>query len=303
MKLLTIISFLGLSGCAQRMANWAVGLERWRSNLEEKTIQVGEFNVRYLEGGQGPSVLLVHGFGGDKEHWTRFARKLTDNYHVIALDLPGFGESSRIQGLAYGAMEQAVRLEAFRKAAALGKVHVVGNSMGGMIAAVFVRQYPEQALSLTLIDSAGIRSPKPSDLYKELKEGRNPLLVQKREDMDRLFNFTFVNPPSIPSSVIDQLYAKSKEHYAWNQQIFAEISATPSIVEEALPFIKAPLLVIWGDKDRVIHVSCTKVIQKLKPEAEVKIISDCGHAPMIEKAEETSAIYREFLSRRFSQVL
>lgn len=294
---------LGSYGCAERMAQWAVGLERWRSNLEEKLVRVGEFDLAYLEGGQGPSLLLIHGFGGDKEHWTRFARKLTEHYRVIAIDLPGFGESSRVEGKSYGPNQQAERLEAFRQALNLGKIHVVGNSMGGMIAIVYARQHPEQTLSLSLLDSAGFRSPEPSELSKELREGRNPLLVKKREDMERLLQFTFVKPPYIPSSVLDVMYQKSSANYAWNQAIFAEISKAGPIGEEALPHIGAPILVLWGDSDRVIHPSSTKVIQKLQPSAEVHIIASCGHAPMIEKPEETAALISDFLSRHSAKAL
>jgi pimeloyl-ACP methyl ester carboxylesterase len=301
MKFLRIFLILGAfsqTGCAARLAEWAVGLERWRSNLEEKRVKVGDFEIAYLEGGQGPAAFLIHGFGGDKEHWTRFARQLTDRYHVIAVDLPGFGESSRIEGQSYGPKEQAARVEQLRAILGVEKMHIIGNSMGGMIAGVYAHQYQDRVLSLTLINSGGIRSPEPSELSRELAQGRNPLVVQTREDMDRLLDFSFYKRPFIPTLVIDRLYETSAPYQEWNRRIFKEIQASGAVVEEALPDLRMPVLVIWGENDRVIHVSSTKTVQKLKPDAEIKIIPECGHAPMIEKVDEAAGIVLEFFQRR-----
>ncbi len=302
MKILRIFLLLGAfsqTGCAARLAEWAVGVERWRSNLEEKMVKVGDFDVAYLEGGQGPTALLIHGFGGDKEHWTRFARQLTDSYHVIAVDLPGFGESSRIEGLSYAPKEQAARLDQFRAVLGLKKMHVLGNSMGGMIAGAYTRQYPDNVLSLILINSAGIRSPEPSELSRELAAGRNPLVVESREDMDRLLDFSFYKRPFIPDMVVDRLYENSAPRREWNRRIFKEIEAANTVVEDALPEINVPVLVLWGDKDRVLNVSATRTVQRVKPDAEIKILTDCGHPPMIERVYETAAIVLEFFQRRF----
>jgi abhydrolase domain-containing protein 6 len=300
LRMLVLLGAFSQTGCATRLAEWAVGIERWRSNLEEKRIQVDAFEIAYLEGGEGPTVLLIHGFGGDKEHWTRFARQLTERYRVIAIDLPGFGESSRLEGYSYAPREQAERLEKLRAALGIKRMHLVGNSMGGMIAGVYAREYQGQVLSLTLIDSGGIRSPEPSELSRELAQGRNPLVVESREDMDRLLDFNFHEKPFIPSVVVDQIYEKSFPRREWNRRIFSEIEDKDTIVEDALPHIQVPILVLWGNKDRVINVSATQTVKKVKPEAEIKILTDCGHAPMIERVEESSEIFLEFVQRRVS---
>ncbi|WP_141732804.1 alpha/beta fold hydrolase [Oligoflexus tunisiensis] len=298
LRMLVLLGAFSQTGCATRLAEWAVDVERWRSNLEEKRIKVGEFDIAYLEGGEGPTALLIHGFGGDKEHWTRFARQLTDRYHVIAIDLPGFGDSSRLDGYSYAPKEQAERIEQLRVAMRLEKMHLVGNSMGGMIAGVYAREHQDQVLSLTLIDSGGIRSPERSELSRELEKGRNPLVVETREDMDKLLDFNFHSKPFIPSVVVDHIYEKSFPRREWNRRIFKEIENKNTVVEDALPHIQVPILVLWGDKDRVINVSATETVKKVKPEAEIKILADCGHAPMIERVDETAEIFLEFLQRR-----
>ena len=107
--------------------------ERQMAGLSARQVQVGEFTVHYYEGGpaDAPTLLLIHGFGADKDNWLRFSRPLTANYHVIALDLPGFGQSSKIANAPYDLNAQVARLEAFVRQLGLKQVNVVGNSMGG----------------------------------------------------------------------------------------------------------------------------------------------------------------------------
>ena len=73
-------------------------MERSAAGLEQKSIEVGKLHIEYLEGGKGEVLLLLHGFGGNKDNWTRVAKYLTPHFKVIAPDLPGFGESSSDTG-------------------------------------------------------------------------------------------------------------------------------------------------------------------------------------------------------------
>jgi pimeloyl-ACP methyl ester carboxylesterase len=92
---------------------------------------VGKHTIVYLEGGRGESVLLLHGFGADKDNWNLFSRYLTKRYHVIAPDLPVFGESSKIWSDQYNISAQVERVHDFVKQLGLKSFHLAGNSMGG----------------------------------------------------------------------------------------------------------------------------------------------------------------------------
>lgn len=120
----------------------SISAERCRSGLSAKTVMVGDHRIAYLEGGEGPVVLLVHGFSGEKDHWTRFAKWLTPSYHVVIVDLPGFGESTKSWTAKYGILEQVGRLAGFIDALELGPVHLAGNSMGGTSRAPLRRANP-----------------------------------------------------------------------------------------------------------------------------------------------------------------
>jgi len=79
----------------------AIKAERYSAGLVQKEIQVDDHKIVYLEGGKGQTIVLLHGFGANKDNWTRFAKYLTGNYHLVIPDIPGFGESSQIKEVIY----------------------------------------------------------------------------------------------------------------------------------------------------------------------------------------------------------
>ena len=102
--------------------------ERQLAGLDSRNVQVGELNIHYYEGGpQGAeTILMIHGFGADKGNWLRFSRPLTARYHVVALDLPGFGDSSKPEG-SYDVGTQGARLTAFAYALGIHKLDIIGK--------------------------------------------------------------------------------------------------------------------------------------------------------------------------------
>src|SRR5471030_1702940 len=115
-------------------ARLGLALERRRSGLRLGDVQHQQqpgLRMPYLEGGSGDTLVLVHGFAGDKDNFTRMARFLTPHYRVICPDLPGFGDASRDPGASYAIAAQVERLRAFLDVHAPGRIHLGGNSMGG----------------------------------------------------------------------------------------------------------------------------------------------------------------------------
>ncbi len=268
---------------------------RGRAGLSKKSILVRRHTIVYLEGGAGGSILLLHGFGADKDNWNLFSKHLTKNYHVIAPDLPGFGESSKIWTDQYTIAMQVERVHEFAKEIGLTKFHLVGNSMGGLIAGVYAATQPDDLLSLGLLDPAGVTESEPSQFSLELGKGYNPLIVESISDYDKLLEFTFVKPPSLPGplkSYFAEMAVQRKDFY---KKIFIE--ATPgNQLETVMREIRAKTLILWGDRDRVLSASSASVLQKGIKKSNVIILKDCGHMPMLEKSEETARHYLEFIS-------
>ncbi|MNZ72942.1 Lipase 1 precursor [compost metagenome] len=268
-----------------------------RAGLSERSLQVGELDIRYYEGGpaKAQTVLLVHGFGADKNNWPRFARYLTERYHVIAVDLPGFGESSRPDNISYDVGSQAERLFDFTRALGIGRLHLVGNSMGGQIVAVFAARHPQQVLSLALFDNAGVQAPRQSELLQRLEQGENPLLLSKAEELPKLLDFVFVQPPQLPERLQRYLGERAVERSAFNRKIFVQLLERYIPLEPELPKITAPTLLLWGEQDRLLDVSSVDVMKPLLRQPSVVIMQNCGHVPMIERPEETARHYLAFL--------
>ncbi|MET1080090.1 MAG: alpha/beta hydrolase [Pseudomonas sp.] len=272
-------------------------VELHRAGLSPKQLQVDDLTIHYYEGGRADqeTLVMIHGFGANKDNWLRFARYFTSDYHVIALDLPGFGESSQ-PDVAYDAASQMERLVRVVKALGLGRVHLIGNSMGGQIAALYAARHPQGVASVALVDNAGITPPQQSELFARLQRGEpNPLVVKTAEDFPRLLDFVFVDVPSMPKALQQHFAQQAIANSGHYENIFRQLVEHPVPLEPELPNIQVPVLVLWGDRDRTLHVSSVEVMRPLLRQSRVVIMKDCGHVPMLERPEETAGHYQAFL--------
>lgn len=254
-----ILSFT--TACSQEDVTYsALRLEQKIARLDRKTMQLGDHEVTYLEGGQGPTIVMLHGITADSGNWTRFARYYTDNYRVVIPDLPGFGESSRIPTASYSIPAQSERVRAFMQALGVQQFHLVGNSMGGYIGAYYAAQYPDTVLSLGLFDAAGVDAPQRTAFMEDLYAGRpNQMLPTDREDFRRVLKLVMEDPPYIPGFAIDVLADKALKHREFNRKVFAELQQQQLDLAPLLPKIKAPTLLLWGEQDRVLDPSAIPV--------------------------------------------
>jgi abhydrolase domain-containing protein 6 len=290
---LAVVAYFTLPGLLMK---WAVESERKAAGLQLKSLRVGDHEIAYLDGGHGEPILMVHGFAANKDNWTRFAKFISPVYRVVALDLPGFGESTCLENASYSIEDQAKRLNQFADAVGLKKFHIVGNSMGGYIAARYAVMYPERVLTLGLFDAAGVQSPVPSELAKRLAKGEpNPLIAGSVDEFDRMIKFVFSTPPDIPRVVKKLLVEEAQRHKPSNERIFKQISAEIGGLEPDLSKIKSRTLVLWGGHDRVLDVSSVEVLKKGLPDCTVVIMKNCGHLPMIERPQEAAEHYLAFL--------
>ncbi|MFV0276840.1 MAG: alpha/beta fold hydrolase [Parahaliea sp.] len=280
-----------------------VRLARRRGGMREQRIRVGAIEWPYLEGGdpQGTPVVLIHGFGGDKDNWTYYAPFLTEHYRLITPDLPGFGENDRSMGEDYSVTTQAARVRDFLDAIGVDRCHLGGNSMGGFIALQFALDYPERLLSLTLFNSAGVAGRDESELEQMIAvdPGGNPLAVRTPADVGRLFTLVAYKPRWLPGRFKAVLFVRFKEHEKLLDQIFQQIISARhgGMLNDRLPQLAMPVQIIWGRHDRLIDVSCALVLHENIPGSELVIFEDVGHVPMIEKPGETARHHLSFLDK------
>jgi len=297
--LIVVASLIGLMAVfPQATAKLAINAERSRSGLTYKSVVIDDETWHYLEGGPADAdvLLLLHGFGGDKDNWTRFSKYLTGSYRVIAPDLPGFGYSTKHADWDYSMPPQRSRVNEFVEALGLEKFHIAGNSMGGYLAAVYSHKYPAQVRSLALFNNAGINAPNESDMQRLVAKGKNPLIADSLAEYDELLNFVAHKKIFLPWPIRGVFARGVMKQAELNRTIFDSIQGDlSSDLESVLVDIEKPILVLWGEYDRVLDVSSVDVMTPLLPQADVVIMKDTGHLPMIERPAETAEHYLKFM--------
>ena len=275
-----------------RLVALVIGAVRKWGRMSAKSVVVEGITWPYLEGGppDGEVVVLIHGFGGDKNNWPLYARYFTKRYRVIAPDLPGFGENVRDPDWHYGGAAQTERLHAFLTELGLDNIHLAGNSMGGFIGLIYALTHPDRVKTLTLIDAAGVTSTNKSELELAIDEGKNLLVATSLDDFERLMDFIMHKRIPSPRFMMKAMLEVQIRNREFLDGIFWTITdeALQDPLTERLGEVSMPTLIIWGRHDRVIDVSCADVMAAGIPDNRVVILEDVGHVPMIESPHETA---------------
>jgi pimeloyl-ACP methyl ester carboxylesterase len=273
-----------------------VDLNRRSAGLQERSIQVGTHHIRYLEGGRGPAVVLLHGIFAEKDHWVDFARALGGHYRIIVPDLPGYGGSTRLEDEPYDYAVQTGRLAALLDALDVERVHLAGSSMGGTLAALLALQQPQRVDSVAFIGAPhGIRSPQPSSMDREIDAGRAPLVAHDAAAFERMMALLFERPPLLPYPILQHAQAQAIERAPSNRRLWNEQLRNRYLLHERIGALQAPLLVLWGEQDRVFDASAADTLRGLLPPAQVDLLPGLGHLPMMEAPAETARRYAAFV--------
>ena len=275
---------------------------RWAllAGAQKHAIDVAGHRVVYLEAGNGTPVLLVHGFSGSKENWLPFARELPLTDRVLMPDLPGWGESSRLPDQDYAIAPQVERLGAFMDALRVGRVHLVGHSMGGQIAGLYAVQHPERVLSLTLVDSAGVHF-KENAFAARVLAGQTPFNFATREQFHGFMHELFIEPPWLPPRVVDVLIERNRPRYEFQATLLARLRQEPDalLLERALGQIRVPTLALWCRDDKLLDVSSLEAIERgiVRAPVETAVLAGCSHMPMMEQPKAMADKLLPFFAR------
>ena len=278
----------------ERAVRVALAYERRLAGLERKEATLASgLTYAYLEGGTGAPLLLLHGFGANKDNFARIAKYLTPRYRVIVPDHIGFGESSKPPLADYAPRAQAERLRALMRQLGVTQLHLGGNSMGGHIALTYAALYPKEVKSLWLLNAAGVWSAPPSEVRRKMAEtGENPMLVQDEEEFAALVSLVTAKPLMIPRPFLDVVAQERIKNLALEEKIFKQLAADS--VEERIRGLATPALIVWGQQDRVLHPGSAGILQMLLIRSEVVMMQGVGHVPMIEEPERSALDYLRF---------
>ncbi len=293
--LLLVVATIGLVyAFPEKVVRYAVELARQKAGLMRKDIvRPDALQYLYLEGGQGEPLMLLHGFGSNKDSFVQAAKFLTAHYRVVMPDHIGFGESSRPLDADYAPPAQAQRLHALAQALGIKKLHLGGSSMGGHIALTYAALYPAETASLWLIDPAGIWSAPPGEIRKVVNEtGRNPIMARNEDEFAQILPFIMSKPPFIPRPLLDVWAQERIRNYPLEQRILPQI--VNDSVEKGVTGLNIPTLIVWGAQDRVIHIDTAEILHKLIPRSQLIIMPGIGHVPMNEKPKQSAEDYLLF---------
>src|SRR4029079_2462499 len=224
------------------------------------------------------TVILLHGLGGSTQAWMFNIAPLAEKYHVVVPDQIGFGKSDKPL-VNYRIRTYVDFLDQFCKQLGIERASLVGNSMGGWIAAAFTAAFPERGDKLVLVDAAGYAPPK--DLDTRTFYGLNPTT---REGMKVLVSKVFYNKAFQTHHAIDEpMCARlaAGDGYTINS-ITESIIRGEDFLDDTVKTIKRPTLIIWGRQDGLVLLADGERFNREIAGSKMIVIDECGHVPNVE---------------------
>ena len=254
----------------------------------EEMISVGGTRVHTRIGGRGDPLVVLHGAGGNPG-WLRWQAALAEHYTVYAPTHPGFGLSDSADW-----MESVGDLARFYlwflDEIGLARVHLLGSSLGGWVAAELAVMNPGVLDRLVLVAAAG------------LKPEVGEILDIFYYPLEQVVGFQFHDPSQAPE--YEALYGQpptdeQRDLQFRNREMAARLTWKPYMFNPRLPHflprVTTTTLIVWGRQDRIIPLACGEQYRRLLPNAELRVVEDCGHSPQLEKPSEFAGLVRDFL--------
>ena len=273
----------------------------WSDHL--RSCNVAGSKVNYVEMGEGEPLVFVHGLAGCWQNWLENIPHFARTHRVIAIDLPGFGESElpleQITIPGYGRF-----VDAFLECIGVDRAAIVGNSMGGFISAEVAVSHPDRVSKLALVSAAGVMTVRTAQLAIAKRLARSFHMsaarvlsrretIVRRRGMRKLILRGVVRYPELlqPELVYEIASGGGKPGFidAFNAILDYDFS-------DRLPAVEQPTLIVWGRKDRIVPVGGAYRYEQLIPNSSRFVLEDTGHVPMIERPALFNRLLEGFLT-------
>ena len=244
--------------------------------------QLGEYS--YLDEGQGPVVMMLHGLFGALSNWEPTISSLKGNFRVIVPVLPIYNLpllSATIDGL-------RKYVEGFVKEMGLTKFNLMGNSLGGHIALVYTVTHPEQVISLTLTGSSGLFENSMGGSFP--KRGSFEYIKERVE-------YTFYSPVTASEELVKEVFEITKSVSKAMAIVSIAKSAQRHNLAGDLYKIQIPTLLIWGLNDTITPPHVGHEFNRLIAKSELHFVDHCCHAPMMEQPQRFNYLLFRFLNK------
>jgi pimeloyl-ACP methyl ester carboxylesterase len=262
-------------------------------------------NVHHRDEGRrdGRVLVLIHGSNASLHTWEPWVRILGSDYRIISLDLPGHGLTGVNPAGAYDNASYVGVVDALMTRLGIEKAVIGGNSMGGGVSWMFALAHPERTEALLLVDAGGQPQAKPDELPIGFRLMRMPIIKEAARLIAprSIFESSIKNTMSVQSKVDDALIDRYWElnRYPGNREAtmkrFGDPKGMGSGTKEKLAAIKVPVLIMWGEDDKLIPVSSARWFAEAIPAAKLVIYPKVGHIPMEEIPEKSAADVKAWL--------
>ncbi len=275
----------------------------WQRRLHQVQIHGSAVNYVDMGSGEGEPVVFVHGLGGHWQNWLQNIPRAAQERRVIAPDLPGFG-MSEMPRVEITISNYARCVEALCQHLDLGRVVVVGNSMGGFVSSEIAIRYPERVERLVLVSAAGISSASvrraPALLTGRIATALTVHTAARHREMARrpvtrhmALAFVARHPSRLPADLAWEGLIKGGGKPGFQDALRASLVYD---FRDRLPEIGCPTLIVWGEKDSVISVRDAAEYERLISDSRKLVMEDTGHVPMLERAPAFNDVLMEFLA-------
>jgi pimeloyl-ACP methyl ester carboxylesterase len=244
--------------------------------------QDGKF--KFIEEGTGEPLVLLHGLFGALSNFKDLIEYFKHSYKVIVPMLPLF-ELDLLHTSVGGLQKFVFRFIEARK---YDNIHLLGNSLGGHVALVYILKHPERIKSLILTGSSGLFENGMGDSYP--KRGDKEYIRKKTQ-------LTFYDPAMATEELVNECFEITNNRLKVIKIIALAKSAIRNNLGEELSSIQQPTCLIWGNNDTITPPFVAKEFNKLIPNSEVHFIDKCGHAPMMEVPQEFNRILEQFMAK------
>ncbi len=247
-----------------------------------------EGSFQYIEEGEGEVLMLLHGLFGALSNWNDVLDEFSKKYKVVIPLMPIF----EMPMIDLGVKGLAKFVNKFIEHKGFDKVTLLGNSLGGHVALVYMKNYPQHVKAMILTGSSGLYESAMGDSYP--KRGDYEYIKHK-------VGVTFYDPETATKELIDEVFEITNDRSKVIRVLAMAKSAIRHNMREDIKKFNVPVCLIWGKNDIVTPPHVAEEFHKLLPDSELKWIDKCGHAPMMERPEEFNRILSDYLERLYSK--
>lgn len=262
-------------------------------------------NVHYRDEGkrEGRVLVLIHGSNASLHTWEPWVKLLRSNYRIISLDLPGHGLTGVNPAGVYDNQSYVGVVDALLSRLGIEKAVIGGNSMGGGVSWMYALAHPEKTEALLLVDAGGQPQAKPDELPIGFRLMRMPVIKEAARVIAprSIFESSIKNTMSVQSKIDDALIDRYWElnRFPGNREATMQRFSTPgsmkSGTKKRLATIRVPVMIMWGEEDKLIPVSSARWFAEAIPAAKLVIYPKVGHIPMEEVPDQSAADVKEWL--------